>query len=257
MEERLFDDGCVMVIGGSGGIGSGVAQEFAHAGTDVAICYHSRKEAAEDAAALVEAAGRQASVHKVDVQDAASVAAALDDACATHRRVHSLVWGAGPLVDQVLLSETSAEQFRRAMEVEVFGFFNAMKAVLPLMRDAGGGSIVHLGSAGDSWWPPRDGLSVAPKATNEALIRGIAREEGRHEIRANSVLVGVIEAGMFLELTRKGVFTEEWVTEVQKNLGLKRWGKPADIGAAATFLCSRKANYITGQQISVSGGYGV
>src|SRR3546814_2429354 len=85
------------------------------------------------------------------------------------------------------------------------------------MRDAGGGSYVHLGSAGHLWFPQRDGLSVVPKAANEAFVKGIAKEEGRHNIRANSVLVGVIEAGMFLELTKRGVFDQAWIDETHRS----------------------------------------
>jgi NAD(P)-dependent dehydrogenase (short-subunit alcohol dehydrogenase family) len=98
---------------------------------------------------------------------------------------------------------------------------------------------------------------VIPKAANEAIIRGLSREEGKYNIRANTVLVGVIEAGMFLELTKQGVFDQAWVDDVQKNLGIKRWGKPEEIGYAAVFLASNKALYISGQLISVSGGFGV
>src|SRR3546814_17578139 len=76
----------------------------------------------------------------------------------------------------------------------VHGFYHAVQATLPAMRDAGGGSYVHLGSAGHLWFPQRDGLSVVPKAANEAFVKGIAKEEGRHNIRANPVLVGVLEA---------------------------------------------------------------
>ena len=100
-------------------------------------------------------------------------------------------------------------------------------------------------------------MSVAPKAAIEALITGIAREEGRHGIRANSVLLGVIEAGMFLELSRQGVFGEEWVREVRKGLALKRWGQPEEIGHAAVFLASNRAAYVTGQRLAVAGGYGL
>lgn len=125
------------------------------------------------------------------------------------------------------------------------------------MRKQGGGSFVNLGSAGELSFPPKDVLSVSPKAANESLVRGIACEEGLHNIRANSVLIGVIEAGMFLELTEKGVFTEEWVSEVQKNLALKRWGQPEEVAQAAIFLASNKAAYVTGQQLSVAGGYGL
>ena len=69
--------------------------------------------------------------------------------------------------------------------------------------------------------------------------------------------VGVIEAGMFLELSKQGVFDENWVREVQKGLGLKRWGQPEEIAHAAIYLASRQAAYVTGEQISVSGGYGI
>ena len=88
-------------------------------------------------------------------------------------------------------------------------------------------------------------------------MTGIAREEGRHRIRANTVLLGVIEAGMFLELTKQGKFDAHWVAEVQKNLALKRWGKPEEIGHACVFLASDRAAYVTGQRIAVAGGYGI
>ena len=128
---------------------------------------------------------------------------------------------------------------------------------LPRLRAGGGGSYVHLGSAGHDRWPERDVLSVAPKAAIEALITGIAREEGVRGIRANTVLLGVIEAGMFLELSRQGVFGEDWVRAVQAGLALKRWGRPEEVADAVVFLASARAAYVTGQRLSVSGGYGL
>nr|WP_314187946.1 SDR family oxidoreductase [uncultured Brevundimonas sp.] len=223
----------------------------------MAICYRSKKERAEALAASFEDQGVKATAHRVDVTAEDQVRETLAQAVEAHGRIHTVVWGAGPVVDQVLLAETTQAQWRLALETETFGFFNAVQATLPHFREAGGGSFVHLGSAGDQYWPQRDGLSVAPKAVNEALVRGIAKEEGRHEIRANSVLVGVIEAGMFLELLERGAFDAQWVEATHRMLALKRWGRPEDIGEAAVFLASAKANYITGQQISVSGGFGV
>jgi NAD(P)-dependent dehydrogenase (short-subunit alcohol dehydrogenase family) len=252
-----FPEGAAIIFGGSGGIGQGVAVEFAKAGADVAICYRSKKEAAEQAAEAVRSHGVKASIHQVDVREVPQVEAVVEAAAAAHGRVHSMVWGAGPLVPQLYISEWKPENYRNAIEVEVFGFFNACQALLPHFRAKGGGSIVHLGSAGHDWWPNKDGLSVAPKAANEALIKGVAKEEGKNEIRANSVLVGVIDAGMFHELTAQGVFDEAWVNETHKLLALKRWGLPEDIGAAAVFFASSRANYVTGQTISVSGGFGV
>jgi len=252
-----FPAGAAIIFGGSGGIGKGVALEFGKAGTDVAIVYRSKKDVAEATAEAIRALGVQASAHHADVRDRNAVEAARDAAAAAHGRVHTVVWGAGPLVPQLAIAEWTDEAFRNAIEVEVFGFRNAATAFIPHMRAQGGGSFVHLGSAGQDWWPKLDGLSVAPKAANEAMIKGIAKEEGKYEIRANSVLVGVIDAGMFHELTKQGVFDEAWVRETHKLLALQRWGQPEDVGQAAVFFASKRANYVTGQVISVSGGFGV
>jgi 3-oxoacyl-[acyl-carrier protein] reductase len=252
-----FPEGAVLVFGGSGGIGQGVVREFAKAGSAVAIAYRTKQDVAERLAGEIAALGVKASLHQADVREPAEVERIVAAAAETHGRVHTMVWGAGPLVDQKYISDWDPDQFRTSMEVEAFGFFNATRALIPHFREHGGGSFVHLGSAGHDWFPKLDGLSVIPKASNEALIKGIAKEEGVNNIRANSVLVGVIEAGMFLELTKQGQLDQAWVDETLKLLALKRWGKPEDIGQAAVFLASNRANYITGQALSVSGGFGV
>jgi 3-oxoacyl-[acyl-carrier protein] reductase len=257
MSEVLFPEGAALVIGGSGGVGQAVCREFARAGTDVAITFNKKREVAEKLAAQLAAMGRKSSIHQLTIGDAARVEAAVAEATGAHGRLHTIVVGAGTLATQVLLSEMSRELWQQVIEQDVNGFFNVMRATLPLLKQWGGGSYVHLGSAGHLRWPERDGISVAPKAAIEALVTGIAREEGRNHIRANSVLLGVIEAGMFLELTRQGVFDEAWVKEVHKNLALKRWGKPEEIGHAVVFLASNRAAYVTGQRIAVAGGYGL
>ena len=255
--DPMFPEGAAMVFGGTGGLGSASARALARAGSDIAICYRSKRDAAEALADEFKSLGRTVSLHCVDATDPASLDVARDEAIAAHGRVHTMVWAAGPLVDQLYLSETPLEKWRRAIEVEVNGFFAASQALLPHFRASGGGSFVHLGSAGHLHWPDRDGLSVAPKAANESLIRGLAREEGKHGIRANSVLVGVIDAGMFHELLANGSFDAAWVEEVQKALPLKRWGRADEIGHAVAFLASDRAAYTTGQQLAVAGGYGI
>lgn len=250
-----FPEGAVMVFGGSGGIGSGVARSFGGAGADVALTYRSKRAVAEQAAADIVAMGRKASTHATDLTDPERVKEAFNAAVAAHGRIHTVAFAAGPVVEQLEIAEISDALWRRSLEVEAVGFFNVVKAALPHLRANGGGSFVHMGSAGHVWWPPKDGLSVVPKAANEALIRGIAKEEGRHNIRANSVLVGVIDAGMFHTLLQRGVFDQAWIDETQKLIPLRRWGRPEEIGHAAVFLASN--GYVTGQQINVAGGFGV
>lgn len=250
----LFAEGAVLVIGASGGIGGIVAAILAEDGANLALVYNRKKDAVE---ALAQSISTKATTHGCDVTDRGALTTMVGDAIAAHGRIHTLVWAAGPLVEQVRLGDTSEESWRRAFEVEVHGLFGAVQTVLPHMRERGGGSIVHLGSAGHLRWPEADGLSVAPKAANESFLRGIAREEGRYGIRANSVLVGVIDAGMFRELSAKGAFPAGWVEETQKMLSIKRWGQPEEIGYAVSYLASNRAAYVTGQQINVSGGFGI
>ena len=251
-----FPEGASIVFGATGGIGRVVCLELAKAGSDVAVLWRSKENLAEELANEIRGLGRKATIHQCDVLDEGAVKTALHAAIGIHGRLHTLVWGAGPLVEQVHVADTSREQWHNAVNVEVHGFFDAAQAAIAHMR-AQGGSIIHLGSAGDLSWPDKDVLSVAPKAANESLIKAIAREEGKNNIRANSVLIGVIEAGMFLELSKQGVFDEAWTADVQNNLALKRWGQPEEVGYAVVFLASEKAAYVTGQQISVAGGYGI
>jgi 3-oxoacyl-[acyl-carrier protein] reductase len=231
MNERLFPAGAVLVVGGSGGVGGAVCVEFARAGSDVALTYHSKRDNAEKIAAQVSALGRKASVHQLTIGDSAQVDAVVEAASKDHGRLHTVVVGAGTLAEQVLISEMTRKQWQTVVDQDLNGFFNVVQATLPRLREWGGGSYVHLGSAGHLQWPPRDVMSV--------------------------VLLGVIEAGMFLELTRQGVFDQKWVDEVQKNLALKRWGRPEEIGYAAVFLASNRAGYVTGLRIPVAGGFGL
>lgn len=251
-----FPRGAVIVFGATGGIGRVICLELAKAGSDVAIIWRSKEDVAKNLVKDIESLGRKASMHQCDVLVEGAVKSAIGMATQTHGRLHTLVWGAGPLVEQVHVADATREQWHNAVNVEVHGFFDAAQAVITHMREQGG-SIIHLGSAGDLSWPDKDILSVAPKASNESLIKGIAREEGKNNIRANSVLIGVIEAGMFLELSKQGVFDEAWTADVQKNLALKRWGQPEEVAHAVIFLASEKAGYVTGQQIAVAGGYGL
>jgi 3-oxoacyl-[acyl-carrier protein] reductase len=255
MTSTKFPAGAALVFGGSGGIGQHLAKAFAEAGADVAIVYRTKQDVAERVAGEIRALGRKATLHQADVTQPAQVEAAVAAAEKAHGRLHTVAWAAGPVVEQLFIGEIKRELWQKSIDIEVHGLFNAVQATLPRLRAGGGGSYVHLGSAGHVYFPQKDALSVVPKAANEALLRGIAKEEGRHNIRANSILVGVVEAGMFLELLKRGVFDQKWIDKVQEMLAIKRWGKPEEVGAAAVFLATN--GYVTGQQINVSGGFGV
>lgn len=253
----MFPAGAAFVVGGSGGLGRAVALELARAGTDTALTFLTNAGRAAETVREVQDLGRQASAHRVDVTQPEQVTEAFDAAAARHGRIHTVVFAAGAVVEQSYLSRIEPQTWRRAIDIENFGLVNVFQASVGRMRGWGGGSYVHIGSAGHVAWPKRDGLSVVPKAFNEALLKGIAREEGRYAIRANSVLVGVIEGGMFLKLQARGEFDAEWQRGVLRNLSLPRLGKPQEVGHAVVFLASNRAAYVTGQQISVSGGFGL
>lgn len=249
-----FEEGVALVIGGSGGMGSVICQHFAARGCDIALTYRHNQTRAEDVAQAIRAKGKQASVHGMDIADETSVATAIAAITAT-QRIHTIIVASGSDIDQRRIADLTPEMWRSVLDADSNGFFNVIHHTLPHLRAAGGGSYVHLSTCGMQRWPDGDALSVAPKACNDALLRGIAREEGRHKIRANAIAVGVIESGIFLRLKEQGHFDERWHQAVQRNLCLKRYGQPEEVAEAAWYLAT--ANYVTGQTIAVSGGYGI
>jgi len=249
-----FPQGVALVIGGSGGIGSAIARGFAEAGAAIGITYRRNEEAANEVAAKIRHGGGSCSVHQVDLADLDSVNACLEALVAEHGAIHTVAHAAGTHVDQPYISQTTPEQWRNTMDWDVNGFFHVVHAALPHLR-ASRGSIVFVSSSGLRRFPPGDVLSVAPKGAIEALMRGLAREEGRNGIRANNVAVGVVDAGMFPKLVERGELSQAWVDAALRNTPLRRFGKPNEIADAVVFLASGRARYITGQTLFVDGGY--
>jgi NAD(P)-dependent dehydrogenase (short-subunit alcohol dehydrogenase family) len=249
-----FPKGVALVIGGSGGIGSAIARGFAEAGAAIAITYRRNQEAANEVAAKIRHGGGSCSVHQVDLADLDSVNACLEALVAEHGAIHTIAHAAGTHIDQPYISQTTPEQWRNTMDWDVNGFFHVVHAALPHLRTSRG-SIVFVSSSGLRRFPPGDVLSVAPKGAIEALMRGLAREEGRNGIRANNVAVGVVDAGMFPKLVERGELSQAWVDAALRNTPLRRFGKPSEIADAVVFLASERARYITGQTLFVDGGY--
>jgi NAD(P)-dependent dehydrogenase (short-subunit alcohol dehydrogenase family) len=248
-----FPDGTALVIGGSGGVGRVICARLARAGADVVLTYRKGRAAALEAARAVEAEGRRADVVALSLDDAATVDAAVEAALGG-RRLHTVVHAAGADIPMRFIGEVTPDEWRRTIESDVLGFFHVVRAALPRLRAGGGGAIVVLSSAGLERFPPRDILSVAPKAAIDALVVGIAREEGRRGIRANSVALGVIEAGIFLRLAG-GELSEEWSAAALRNTALRRFGSAEEVAEVAVFLASSRASYVTGQRLAVDGGY--
>lgn len=256
MSQPDFPKGVALVIGGSGGVGASICEALAQAGSDVLLTYNTNKARADEVVKKLTRLGKIAESHQLSIGDATRVKILINE-IASRFRIHTIVIAAGSDIEQLMIRDLTPEKWKAVIDADVNGFFNIIHASLPHMKEGGGGSYVHISSAGLHKWPERDALSVAPKAAIEWLIQGIAKEEGLFNIRANSVAIGVINAGIFKRLWAEGVFDENWKNAVQAGLCVKRWGEPEEVAHAVVYLASSKAAYVTGQLLSVDGGYGV
>jgi NAD(P)-dependent dehydrogenase (short-subunit alcohol dehydrogenase family) len=243
--------GVVLVIGGSGGIGAAAARMLAARGDDVAITYRTGEDRARSVVAEVEAAGRRGSAHRLDLADPEACVALASQL----GRVRAVVHAAGSRITQPRFAEMDLDEWKRVLDADVNGFVHVARAFIPHFRANGGGSFTFVSSAGLSRFPPGDVLSVAPKGAIEALLRAIAREEGRHNIRANAVGIGVVEAGMFRDLVARGELDDAWLEAAKKNIALRRFATSEEVAEAIAFLASDRASYITGQRLMLDGGY--
>jgi NAD(P)-dependent dehydrogenase (short-subunit alcohol dehydrogenase family) len=255
MSQDFPEAGVALVAGGSGGLGRAVCEGLARKGVRVALTYRSNKGAAEETAAAIVAAGGKASIHAVDLENGEALAPIVDALAAEHGALHTVVHAVGSDIPMRFISQVTADTWKKVLHADVDGFFHLVRACLPHLRKAKG-SIVALTSAGLRRYPSKDVLSVAPKAAIEALVRGIAKEEGRFGVRANSVAIGVIDAGIFQRL-QKTELPPEWIEAARDNAALGRFGTADEVADAAVFLASRRASYVTGQCLAVDGGYSI
>ena len=195
--------------------------------------------------------GGVASSKKLSINDKSQVEIFFQEL--ENERIHSIVNATGSDIRMKWINELTYEEWDEVMRTDADGFFNIIKNSLPILRKFGG-SYTTLSSIGLSRWPAKDVLSVAPKAAIDALINGIAKEEGRNNIRANSIQLGIIEAGIFLRIKGKD-YDDRYIEAAKNNTALKKLGEAQDVADAVIFLSSERAKYITGQTLYLDGGY--
>ncbi|MFE5329693.1 SDR family NAD(P)-dependent oxidoreductase [Embleya sp. NPDC056575] len=258
--ERDFGSraGAVVVVGAGGGIGAAICRLFAERGADLAVTYRNGAAATEAVAeqARVEYK-RRARAWRVDLTDADAVATFVAEAAAEFGGVHTVVYAAGPHVPMLHLSRVTPAQYREQLDGDAAAFFNLVHPSLPHLRAAGNGSLVAVTTAATSRFPVRDGLSSCTKSAVEAIVRGIAAEEGRFGVRANCVGPGMLTDGMAARLIDSGDLDDRALDVARRNIPLRRFGGATDIAEAVCFLASDRAGFISGQKLDVDGGYGV
>lgn len=239
----------VFLTGGSRGIGAAAVQALASAGYNVAFTYHAHPEAAE----AVLARARELSPAGVflalqaDAGDAAQVRAAVAEAEQALGSLQVLVCNAG-IAQQKLFTDTTDEDWRRMMAVDLDGAFYACRAVLPGMIRQKYGRILLISSM---WGQTGGSCEVAYSAAKAGLIglgKALAKEEGPSGITVNVIAPGVIDTDMMAS------FTAEDRAALAEETPVERLGTAEDIARTIVFLADEAAGYITGQVIGVNGG---
>lgn len=249
-KSREFAPGGAFVLGGSGGLGSAVCLAFARAGVQVALSYRSDRQAAEDVARQVRAIGTAAHTFQLDARNRDAVQATLALAAEACSGLGSVVYAAGPPFKPQFFGTTTPETWRDWLEGDVLAAIQLAQASIPHLRSSKGAFVALSTYQGDRI-EVRGGVSAISKAAVDRMIAVIAKEEGRYGVRANSLRCGWIESE-----TNDRLFADmpELARAKSKSIPLGRLGKPAEVGEAAVFLCSRQAGFITGQAITADGG---
>lgn len=248
----------VIVTGGASNLGRAITLGFVAEGARVVIAdidYAQAKKVESEALS-----GTIVARH-TDVTDWGSVSATVDFAKTSMGRVDVLVNCAGWTIDRLFTEKPRAE-WEREIAIDTWGFINCVRAVLDPMIERRYGRIVSIGSDAGRIGEWREAVYSGTKASVIAMSKAIAREVGKHGITLNVVCPGLIPGSpetsgenSIWSGEQSQMFTAEVREKAAKAYPLRRLGTPEDVVPAVLLLASDRASYITGQTLSVSGGY--
>lgn len=233
-----------LVTGAASGIGRASALAFAAAGASVALV-DIDGDGLERTAKDVGAAGREAEVITADVTDLYAMADAVERTVARFGRLDAAHNNAGVAGPYLPLDEYPADEFLRVIQVDLIGVWHCMRAEIAQMRRQGSGAIVNTSSMLGAAAMPDNGPYVAAKHAVNGLTRTAALELGAAGIRVNALAPGVTRTGM----------TSTVSDDLLRAVPMNRIAEPDEIAAAAVWLCSPQASYITGAVLVADGGW--
>jgi NAD(P)-dependent dehydrogenase (short-subunit alcohol dehydrogenase family) len=249
MVSAVQDKGAVIVTGASRGIGAAIAERLAGDGYGVIVNYAADAEGAESVVSAIKAKGGRAAAMRADVASEKDVEAMFDRAQEQMGPLTALVNNAGSLGEEARIDERAADELTRLTQINVVGPMVCAKHAVRAMSTAhggNGGSIVTIASIAAKAAAGAQG-TVPYEATKGAMVsfaRGLSNEVAAEGIRSNSVSPGVIDTEMATPNFR----------EIGKHSPMGRMGRPDEIAAAVSWLISPEASYVTGSDITVSGG---
>jgi len=247
-----FENKVALVTGAASGLGLATAKAFAESGASVALADWNDK-AARAAAEQLTAQGFEALAIRCDVSDDAQVEAMVDETVAKFGRLDAAYNNAGV---QNLLAETAdttREDYDRVMAINLRGVWSSMKFELQQMRKQGSGAIVNCSSLGGLVGGAERGIYHAAKHGVIGFTKSAALEYAARGIRVNAVCPGLIWTPMADQMVASG--QGEALKAMEKSVPMGRVGRPEEIADTVLWLCSTAASYVTGQSISVDGGY--
>lgn len=234
-----------IVTGGTRGIGLEIVRVFKENGADV-ILFGSRQETVDKAVAKLKDEGMDVAGYCPNLNNYDEITEAVQDIAAKHGRVDILVNNAGISANKKI-EDTTTEEFDTIMNLNVKAIFNTVKAVVPNMKENGGGVILNTSSMVSIYGQPSGVGYPASKFAVNGLTKSLAREFAPFQIRVNAVAPGITKTDMVANLP------EAMIQPLIKTIPLGRIGEPRDVANAFLFLASDLASYITGVVLSVDG----